>query len=109
MASLGEVVSTALTGGDAPIFQSAPKEFKALAKQTSDTSAGVEAVNAKVDALTDLVTQFLEAQATKAAPAVEEAPEKAPTKVAKAKEETDVKVTEVDPADEKVGSKQKAN
>lgn len=109
MASLGEVISTALTGGDAPVFQSAPKEIKALAKQSSDTSAGVEAVNAKVDALTEAFTKFLETQTAKATSEVPEAPEKATAKSTKAKAETPTKDPEgkLDPADEKVGSVQK--
>jgi hypothetical protein len=82
MASLGEVVSTALTGGDSPVFNSTPKEIKALEKQSSNTSAGVDAVNAKVDALTEAFTKFLEAQAVAVEPeqVPEQEPEKAPTK-----------------------------
>lgn len=114
MASLGKVVSTALTGEDAPVFQGAPKEVKALAKQAGETSAGVEAVNAKVDALTEAFTKFLETQTAKSTP---EATEKAPAKSTKAKadtkadtkSETPTKDPEgkLDPADEKVGSVQK--
>ena len=121
MASLGKVVSTALTGEDAPVFQGAPKEVKALAKQASETTAGVEAVNAKVDALTDAFTKFLESQTAKDTSEVAEAPEKetakAPAKSTKAKadtkadtkSETPTKDPEgkLDPADEKVGSVQK--
>ena len=114
MASLGKVVSTALTGEDAPVFQGAPKEVKALAKQAGETSAGVEAVNAKVDALTEAFTKFLETQTAKSTP---EETEKAPAKSTKAKadtkadtkSETPTKDPEgkLDPADEKVGSVQK--
>lgn len=125
MASLGKVVSTALTGEDAPVFQGAPKEVKALAKQAGETSAGVAEVNAKVDALTDAFTKFLESQTVKATPEVAEAPEKeaeketakAPAKSTKAKADTkaDTKTDtptkdpegKLDPADEKVGSVQK--
>lgn len=121
MASLGEVVSTALTGGDAPVFQGAPKEVKALAKQAGETSAGVAEVNAKVDALTDAFTKFLESQTAKATPEVAEAPEKeteketAKSTKAKADTKADTKTDtptkdpegKLDPADEKVGSVQK--
>lgn len=118
MASLGKVVSTALTGEDAPVFQGAPKEVKALAKQAGETSAGVEAVNAKVDALTEAFTKFLETQTAKSTPEeAEKETEKAPAKSTKAKadtkadtkSETPTKDPEgkLDPADEKVGSVQK--
>lgn len=118
MASLGKVVSTALTGEDAPVFQGAPKEVKALAKQASETTAGVAEVNAKVDALTDAFTKFLETQTAKSTPEeAEKETEKAPAKSTKAKAETkaDTKSEtptkdpegKLDPADEKVGSVQK--
>lgn len=108
MASLGSVISTALTGEDSPVFQSAPKEFTALAKQSADTSTGVAEVNAKVDALTEAFTAFLAAQTAGATDVVTRATAKEPTK---AKSETPTKDPEgkLDPADEKVGSKQKAN
>ena len=126
MASLGSVVSTALTGEDAPVFNSAPKEVKALAKQGADTNAGVAEVNAKVDALTQAFTAFLEAQTAGATGVVTreagkedtKETEKAPVKTkeaakttTKAKTETPIKDPEgeLDPADEKVGSVQKAN
>lgn len=117
MASLGKVVSTALTGEDAPVFQGAPKEVKALAKQAGETSAGVAEVNAKVDALTEAFTKFLETQTAKATPEVAEEAAKAPAKSTKAKADTkaDTKTDtptkdpegKLDPADEKVGSVQK--
>lgn len=61
MASLGEVVSTALTGGDAPVFQGVTEDKK-VAKQITSTGNAVDAVSAKVDKLEALLTTFLEAQ-----------------------------------------------
>lgn len=62
MPSIGSVVSTAITGGDAPVFHST-KEVKQLAKAVAkETDSNTEALEKQVSDLSNLVKQLLEAQ-----------------------------------------------
>lgn len=76
MASIGSVVSTAVTGGKAPVFEGVAKEVqKAVKSSGAKTDNKVEALEKEIADLKDLITKTLGAKAA----AVEENP-KAPAK-----------------------------
>ena len=63
MASLGSVTSTALTGGDAPVFEGVAKEVQAGVEAANKSSnAQVAAMSKEVAELKDLITELLTAQ-----------------------------------------------
>ena len=65
MATLGHVTSTALTGGDSPVFEKAGVDAViAVGKKT-------DAVQEQIASLTALVTQLLAAQTAPVEPVVE--------------------------------------
>lgn len=76
MASLGSVTSTALTGGDAPVFEGVAKEVQAGVEAANKSSnAQVTAMSKEVAELKDLITELLTAQKVNATVAeVDEAP-----------------------------------
>lgn len=59
MASIGSVVSTAVTGGDAPVFESTA-EIKALTKQATKTGQSVDESNERIARLEALIEKLLE-------------------------------------------------
>ena len=60
MASIGSVVSTAITGGSAPVFEGVAKEVqKAVKASASKTDNKVESLENTVQELTALVTKLL--------------------------------------------------
>lgn len=80
MASLGSVTSTALTGGDAPVFEGVAKEVQAgveagVEAANKSSNAQVTAMSKEVAELKDLITELLAAQKVNATVAeVDEAP-----------------------------------
>lgn len=80
MASLGSVTSTALTGGDAPVFEGVAKEVQAGVEAANKSSnAQVAAMSKEVAELKDLITELLTAQKVNATVAeVDEASAEAP-------------------------------
>lgn len=76
MASIGSVVSTAVTGGKAPVFEGVAKEVQKAVKATSTkTDNKVEALEKEIADLKELITKSLGDKAE----VVEETP-KAPAK-----------------------------
>ena len=78
MASLGSVTSTAITGGDAPIFVGVEAVQQDIAKASSKTDKQVQAVSDEVAELKDLVRQLLAQNAVvkpEVAATVEDVPE----------------------------------
>lgn len=76
MASIGSVVSTAVTGGKAPVFEGVAKEVQKAVKATSTkTDNKVEALEKEIADLKELITKSLGGKAD----VPEEAP-KAPSK-----------------------------
>lgn len=74
MASIGSVVSTAVTGGKAPVFEGVAKEVQKAVKATSTkTDNKVEALEKEIADLKELITKSLGGKAE----VVEETP-KAP-------------------------------
>ena len=60
MASIGSVVSTAVTGGKAPVFEGVAKEVQQAVKASSTkTDNKVESLETTVQELTALVTKLL--------------------------------------------------
>lgn len=59
MASIGSVVSTAVTGGDAPVFESTA-EIKALTKQANKTGQSVDETNERIARLEALIEKLVE-------------------------------------------------
>ena len=75
MASIGSVVSTAVTGGKAPVFEGVAKEVQKAVKATSTkTDNKVEALEKEIADLKELITKSLGGKVD-----VEETP-KAPAK-----------------------------
>lgn len=76
MASIGSVVSTAVTGGKAPVFEGVAKEVQKAVKATSTkTDNKVEALEKEIADLKELITKSLGGKAD-----VPEAVPKAPAK-----------------------------
>jgi len=76
MASIGSVVSTAVTGGKAPVFEGVAKEVQKAVKATSTkTDNKVEALEKEIADLKELITKSLGDKAD-----VPEAVPKAPAK-----------------------------
>ena len=74
MASIGSVVSTAVTGGKAPVFEGVAKEVQRAVKASSTkTDSKVEALEKEVADLKALITKSLggkvDAEETPKAPA----------------------------------------
>lgn len=60
MASIGSVVSTAVTGGKAPVFEGVAKEVQKAVKATSTkTDNKVEALEKEIADLKELITKSL--------------------------------------------------
>ena len=60
MASIGSVVSTAVTGGKAPVFEGVPKEVhKAVNASSTKTDNKVEALEKEIADLKELITKSL--------------------------------------------------
>lgn len=87
MALLGTVVSTALTGGDAPVFEGVAKEVAQVLKTSNATEDKVASLTAEVNRMQALLTQFMAERATPAeeVETVEPAPAKGKTTKAEAK------------------------
>ena len=74
MASIGSVVSTAVTGGKAPVFEGVAKEVqKAVKASSTKTDSKVEALEKEIADLKELITKSLggkvDAEETPKAPA----------------------------------------
>ena len=74
MASIGSVVSTAVTGGESPVFEGVAAEVqKAVKASSTKTDSKVEALEKELAALKDLITKSLggkaDAEETPKAPA----------------------------------------
>lgn len=88
MASLGSVVSTAVSGGDAPVFKRSA-EVKEVLEQGAAMASNQEALENKVDKLSEMLAELLaeKAAANKVvediAPAPTKSTAKAGTKVEK--------------------------
>ena len=77
MASIGSVVSTAVTGGKAPVFEGVAKEVQKAVKATSTkTDNKVEALEKEIADLKELITKSIGDKAE----VVEEAPKAAAKK-----------------------------
>ena len=60
MASIGSVVSTAVTGGKAPVFEGVTKEVhKAVKASSTKTDNKVEALEKEIADLKELITKSL--------------------------------------------------
>ena len=60
MASIGSVVSTAVTGGEAPVFEGVAKEVqKAVKASSTKTDSKVEALEKEIADLKALITKSL--------------------------------------------------
>lgn len=99
MALLGHVTSTAISGGDSPVFEKAGVSavLEAVTKQETAVEKLIAAQDAKIDTLTAALTAFLASQTPAAPVEVELTPaEKAAvTKAAnKAKAEAEAKAAE---------------
>lgn len=84
--NIGHVTSTALNGGDAPIFERAGADIKSVVKSQSEADRKLAAADAKIDKLTTLVEALLAQAAASSVPeeTVEDASELTPAQKAAA-------------------------
>ena len=83
MASIGSVVSTAVTGGKAPVFEGVAKEVhKAVKASSTKTDNKVESLETTVQELTVLVTKLLAEKGGEEVEVPDEVQEDTPKKAA---------------------------
>lgn len=67
MASLGSVVSTAITGGDAPVFErNVGVAVREAVKEATQENAVIKELSNKVDTLADALAQLVQLQTASA-------------------------------------------